>query len=53
MRETTRLRFEPEEHLTLLALMERYISSCGLSPANGDPGSIQILTGTAVPTSDR
>jgi hypothetical protein len=49
--ETTRLRLAPEEHLPLLARMERYNCLCWLSPANSDLGSTQILTGTTVPVS--
>jgi hypothetical protein len=37
MRETTRPELEPEEHLPLLALLERYIYPCWLSLTNGDP----------------
>jgi hypothetical protein len=37
MCETTRPELEPEEHLPLLALLERYIYPCWLSLTNGDP----------------
>jgi hypothetical protein len=50
--ETTRPGLALEEHLPLLALIERYIYPCYLSPSNGDPSSTQILTGVAVPVSN-
>jgi hypothetical protein len=53
MRETTRPGLAPKEHLSLLAVIERYIYPCWLSPANGNPDSTQFLTGTTVPVFDR